>query len=528
MENKNIKPRGYALIPFLVFVLVYLLSGIILQMNGVDMAFYQMPAPVASFVGIIVAFIMFSGTIEEKFDTFVAGCGDSNIIIMCLIYILAGAFSAVATASGGRDAVVNAGLSVVPPNLIAAGIFIIAAFMSTSTGTSVGTISALGLIAIGLGDGAGLNPALVLGALVGGSMFGDNLSVISDTTIAATRTQNCDMKDKFRMNFKIALPAAIITVILLVIFGRPDVTPNIETGPIDIVKILPYLFVLIAALVGVNVFLVLTGGIVFSGALLLFENGFDVINLATEIYGGFTGMFEIFLLSMLTGGLSYMVTKEGGLEWMVQKIRKSIKGKKSAELGISALVAGLDAAVANNTVAIIISGPVAKELCNNYKVDPRRSASLLDTFSCVMQGFIPYGAQLLIAAGFSEGAVSPIEVMPFLWYQFILGIVALLSIYVPFTRAKDKWNFEYDVPESKVEDAKLHRKNVNINDAVVNADFEMTNNGEVLETQGTNRVDNINNSKADDITVVETTSKANGEVVETTIIEERHEEKIDK
>ena len=456
-HNKKVQPRGYALIPFLVFILVYLLSGIILQRQGVDMAFYQMPAPVASFVGIIVAFLMFKGTIDEKFNTFVQGCGDENIIIMCLIYILAGAFSAVATASGGRDAVVNAGLSVIPPNLISAGIFIIAAFMSTSTGTSVGTISALGTIALGLGEGAGLNPALVLGALIGGSMFGDNLSIISDTTIAATRTQNVDMRDKFRMNFKIALPAALITIVLLAIFGRPDVAPVIETGPIEIIKILPYLFVLIAALAGMNVFLVLTGGIVFSGVLLLTQNGFDVIALSRSIYEGFSGMFEIFLLSMLTGGLSYMVTKEGGLEWVIQKIRKSIRGEKTAEVGISALVGLADVAVANNTVAIIITGPVAKELCNNYKVDPRRSASLLDTFSCVFQGFIPYGAQLLIAAGFSAGAVSPIEIMPFLWYQFILAIVALISIYVPFTRASDPWNFEYDVPESKVEEVKAQQ-----------------------------------------------------------------------
>lgn len=458
--NEKVQPRGYALIPFIVFILVYLLSGLILQYQGVEMAFYQMPAPVASFIGIIVAFIMFKGSIDEKFNTFVRGCGDENIIIMCLIYILAGAFSAVATASGGRDAVVNAGLSIIPPNLISAGVFIIAAFMSTSTGTSVGTISALGTIALGLGEGAGLNPALVLGALIGGSMFGDNLSIISDTTIAATRTQNVDMKDKFRMNFKIALPAALLTVILLAIFGRPDVAPVIETGPIDIVKILPYLFVLIAALAGMNVFLVLTGGIIFSGILLLMNNGFDVINLASEIYAGFSGMFEIFLLSMLTGGLSYMVTKEGGLEWVIQKIRKSIRGEKTAEVGISALVGLADVAVANNTVAIIITGPVAKELCNNYKVDPRRSASLLDTFSCVFQGFIPYGAQLLIAAGFSGGAVSPIEIMPFLWYQFILAIVAIVSIYVPFTKAKDPWNFEHDVPESKVGDLQAEGLNI--------------------------------------------------------------------
>lgn len=456
-NNINRKPRGYALIPFLVFILVYLLSGIILQNRGVEMAFYQMPAPVASFVGIIVAFIMFKGTIDEKFETFVAGCGDENIIIMCIIYILAGAFSGVATATGGVDSVVNLGLTVIPANFIAAGIFIISAFMAISTGTSVGTISAIGPIAVGFAQGSGLNMALVIGCLIGGAMFGDNLSVISDTTIAATRTQNVEMKDKFRMNFKIALPAAIVTIVLLLIFGRPEVPPQVKELPYNIVEILPYLFVLIAALAGMNVFLVLTGGIVFSGILLLFQTGGDFIALAQAIYGGFEGMFEIFLLSMLTGGLSYMVQKEGGLDWLIGKIQKSIKGEKSAEAGISALVALADAAVANNTVAIIISGPIAKELSNTYKVDPRRSASLLDTFSCVMQGFIPYGAQLLIAASFTAGALSPIEIMPYLWYQFILAIVAIISIVVPYTAAKDKWNYEYDVPESEVAKVKAER-----------------------------------------------------------------------
>lgn len=455
MENKNrVEAKGYALIPFIVFVLIYLLSGIILQRMGVEMAFYQLPAPVASFIGIIVAFILFKGSIEEKFDSFVKGCGNENIIIMCIIYLLAGAFAAVAGASGGVDAVVNLGLSIVPPEFICAGIFLIAAFMSLSIGTSVGTISAIGPIAVGLGQNSGLSMAMILGCLVGGAMFGDNLSIISDTTIAATRTQNVEMKDKFRMNFKIALPSAIITAILFLIFARPEVSPKIETGPIEFIKILPYLFVLFAALAGVNVFVVLTGGILFSGILLLSQNGFDFIALAKEIYGGFTNMTEIFLLSMLTGGLSYLVTKEGGLEWIIQKIRKSIRGPKTAELGIAGLVSLADAAVANNTVAIIITGPISKELSNHYKVDPRRTASLLDSFSCVMQGIIPYGAQMLIAAGFSNGAVSPVEIIPFLWYPFILGIVSLLSIYIPFINTKDPWNFEEDMPQSKIETVK--------------------------------------------------------------------------
>lgn len=453
--DHNLRPKasGVALIPFLVFIGTYLLTGMYLQAQGVDMAFYQMPAPVAAFLGVIVAFIILRGSIEEKFNTFVAGCGNENIIIMCLIYILAGAFSTVAKASGGVDSTVNLFLTFIPPQFITAGIFLMASFISLSTGTSVGTIVALGTIAVGLAEKGGLNMALVLGSLVGGAMFGDNLSVISDTTIAATRTQNVDMKDKFRMNFKIALPAAIATFVLLLIIGRPEVAPSADIGEFSILKILPYLFVLITALMGMNVFLVLTGGIIFSGIVLLLGNGFDLLALSGLIYEGFTGMFEIFLLSMLMGGLSALVTKAGGLEWLIQKIKKLIKGEKSAELGISALVSLADVATANNTVAIIITGPVAKEICNEYKVDPRRSASLLDTFSCVMQGVIPYGAQILIAAGYSNGLVSPMEIIPYLWYQLILGVLAIISIYIPYTKAKDRWNFEHDLPESKVSEA---------------------------------------------------------------------------
>lgn len=451
MEN-NLKPRanGMALIPFLVFIATYLLTGMYLQSQGVEMAFYQMPAPVAAFLGIIVAFLLLEGSIDQKFNEFVAGCGNENIIIMCLIYILAGAFSTVAKASGGVDSTVNLFLTFIPAQFVTAGIFLMAAFISLSTGTSVGTITALGAIAVGLAEKGGLNTAMVLGSLVGGAMFGDNLSIISDTTIAATRTQNVAMKDKFRMNFKIALPSAILTFVLLLIVGRPVTTPSTTIGAFNIIEILPYIFVLVTALMGMNVFLVLTGGILFSGIVLLMNNGFNLLEYTQLIYGGFSGMFEIFLLSMLMGGLSQMVTKAGGLEWLIQKVRGLIKGEKSAEVGIAALVSLADVATANNTVAIIITGPVAKEICNEYHVDPRRSASLLDTFSCVMQGVIPYGAQILMAAGFSAGTVSPMGIIPFLWYQLILAVLAIVSIYVPYTKAKDKWNFEHDLPESKV------------------------------------------------------------------------------
>ena len=446
-ENKNISAK--ALVPFLVFIFSYLLTGAILQSRGVEMAFYQVPAPVAAFLGIITAFILFKGSIDDKFDNLIAGCGDSNIIIMCLIYILAGAFSSLAKASGGVDSVVGLGLSFVPPKFLTAGVFLIACFISIATGSSVGTITALGPIALGLAESGGINIALMLGSLVGGSMFGDNLSVISDTTIAATRTQNCDMKDKFRMNAKIAFPSGLITFILLIIFARPESEPSQKILAYNIIEIIPYLFVLIVALMGVNVFLVLTCGIFLSSLVLLINNGFNLLEVAQSIWQGFTGMFEIFLLSMLIGGLSNMVAKEGGINWIISKIKKIAKGERSGEIAIGLLVSIADLAVANNTVAIIISGPIAKEMCRDMKIDPRRSASLLDTYSCVLQGIIPYAAQVLIAASFTEGALAPFEIIPYFWYQFILGIICTSSIFFPFTKAKDKRNFEYDMPESR-------------------------------------------------------------------------------
>ncbi len=428
----NKKGNGLALLPFAIFVLVYLLSGIILQIKGTEMAFYQFPAPIAAVIGIIFAFIITKGSLDDKFHIFIKGCGDDNIIIMCIIYLLAGGFSSVSSAMGGVEATVNLGLTLIPAKYITVGIFIIAAFISISTGTSVGTIVAVSPIAVELVSKAGLNLPLALGALVGGAMFGDNLSIISDTTIAATRTQEVSMKDKFRVNISFALPAALVTIILLLIFGKPVSTPETQEYTFNIIKVIPYIFVLIVALVGVNVFVVLTGGIIISGAIGLYYESFTLLEFAQETYSGFAGMFDIFLLSLLTGGLANMVSKGGGLDWLLYKVNRKIKGQKSAELGISALVALTDAATANNTVAIIVSGQLAKEISKEHKVDPRKTASLLDTFSCVMQGLIPYGAQLLIAGSSTQGLVSPVQIVPYMWYSFILVIFAIISILTPF------------------------------------------------------------------------------------------------
>lgn len=417
------------------------------------MAFYEFPATVAALVAIIVAFIMFRGSIDEKFNTFLKGSSNEDIIIMCFIFILAGAFSTVSGAMGGVESTVNFALTLIPPQYITAGIFIIACFISLATGTSVGTIVAVGPIAVGLAEGGGLNLALVVAALVGGSMFGDNMSVISDTTIAATRTQNVEMRDKFRLNLLIALPAAIITIILLIIFGKPVNVAEAGEYSYNIVKMLPYILVLVALLAGVNVFVVLTSGILSSGIIGLVYGDLTIVSLAQSINEGFNGMFELVILSLLIGGLAGMVNHAGGIQWILDKVKSTIRGRKSAEVGIAVLVSLVDMATANNTIAIIISGPIAKEISTEYEVDPRRSASLLDSFSCVMQGMIPYGGQLLIAAGLTNGAVSVVDIIPLLWYQMLLAAFAIISIYIPFTDGaikKDPWNYEDDKPMSKV------------------------------------------------------------------------------
>lgn len=426
MEHRNSSFIG--LIPLLIFVFLYLGVGIFLQLQGVEMAFYQLQSPVAMFVAIIVAFLIFKERKEEKFNTFLHGCGHQDIMTMCIIYLLAGAFAAVSKAMGGVDATVNFGLSYIPAHYIAAGLFLIAAFISTATGTSVGAIVAIGPIAVGLAEKSGVATPLILAAVLGGAMFGDNLSVISDTTIAATKTQGVEMKDKFRVNLYIAAPAALITLILLLIFGRPEHIPNMEVLSYNIWKVLPYVAVLALAIIGVNVFILLTLGIILSGVIGLYYNDFNILALSKEIYNGFLGMHEIFLLSLLTGGLAAMSAKAGGIQWLIDQIQKLIIGPKSAKVGIGCLVAITDMAVANNTVAIIINGSIAKNICEKYKVDLKESAAILDIFSCIFQGLIPYGAQMLILLGFAAGTVSSLELIPLLWYQGLLFVFTLIFI----------------------------------------------------------------------------------------------------
>ena len=428
------RSNPFALLPFIIFIAIYLGAGLYFQSAGVSMAFYQFPSVTAMFIAVLSAFCLSRDPVMFKFGIFSKGAGNDNIMTMLMIYILAGAFSAVAAAMGGRDATVNLGMSLIPPQFLTVGIFLISAFMGTATGTSMGTVAAIIPIAAGMAEKSGIPAPLILGACVSGAMFGDNLSMISDTTIAATRTQGCELKDKFKMNFLIALPAAILTIAVFLMAGTPSAVLSGNTD-YTLLKVLPYMAVLLLALLGVNVFLVLVSGIFLSGFIGLMDGTLSVISFAQQIWTGFTGMSEAFFLALFCGGISEMISYYGGIAWLIEKLQGNIHSSRTAQLGIAVLVSLVDSATANNTVAIIVSGGVAKKIAARFHVDPRKSASLLDIFSCVFQGIIPYGAQLLTAAALASQsglAITALDIVPHMWYCFFLAAFGILSIYIPF------------------------------------------------------------------------------------------------
>ena len=444
---------GLALIPLLFFIVIYLGVGIVLHSKGVEMAFYQFPSVVAMTIAVILAFLMYHKTgIDNNFKLFARGAGDENIMTMLMIFLLAGAFSSVAGAMGGVSSTANLGLAIIPPRFIVPGIFIIAAFLSTATGTSMGTVGAIVPIAYNMAKTADLNMSFVVAAVLTGAMFGDNLSMISDTTIAATRTQGVDLKDKFKTNAWISIPSALITLSLMVIFSKGGTA----TGNLDynLIKVVPYVLVLGLALLGLNVFAVLIIGIISASAVGVGTGAIGLMEVAAKIWTGYQGMIEVFILSMFVGGLAELTKHYGGLKWIIDKTSKLLKGPKSASVGIAVLAALTDAATANNTVAIIVTGEIAKEISDKYKIDPRRTASFLDIFSCIMQGFIPYGAQFLLIASLTKNAVNPTSMIPYNWYLIILGIMSLISVVFPsYNRivCKGEWNWENMKPEQEVE-----------------------------------------------------------------------------
>ena len=430
--------RGVALLPLLLFLSLFLGSGVYHQMQGTSFAFYQLSAPVAALPAILLAVLLSREKIATAIDRFIHGAGNPNIIAMCMIYLLAGAFSSVAKATGGVDATVGFALAFIPAKLLLPGIFLVAAFISTAMGTSMGTIAAIAPIALGIADSTGLSLPLVGGTVVGGAMFGDNLSIISDTTIAATRSQGCEMRDKFRVNIFIAVPAAIVTLVFLAFAGTGNVAP--EATDTSLVAVIPYLVILVLAVSGVNVFTVLSLGVVLAGIVGVFITpDYSLGTYSKNIWDGFTGMQEIFILSLLIGGLGELMHRGGGIAFLKDAIRKVIlktrkpgAEKTATEFGIAATASLTDIATANNTVAIIVSGGLAKELADDAKVDPKRSAAILDVFSCVFQGLIPYGAQTLLCASILK--ISPVAITGKIYYCMVLALCGVADILIRSNR----------------------------------------------------------------------------------------------
>lgn len=419
------RSSALALTPLLLFLALFFGAGLYFTAQGEPMGFYQLRAPVAILPALaLAAWLAHRAGLDAEVEL-LKGMGDPNIVLMCLIFLLAGAFAYVSSAVGAVDAVVALGLGALPPALILPGLFLLACFISLAIGTSMGTIAAVVPIALGVADASGLDRALVVGAVIGGAMFGDNLSVISDTTIAATRTQGAQMRDKFRENFKIALPAALATLALLLFLG--DSAPVETHGGASAWLALPYLVVLVLALAGMNVLVVLAIGLAMAGAFgIVFGDGYDAVSYVGDIWMGFDSMVEILLLSLLIGGLSALMKAGGGLEWLagaISRIAGGHRGPRTGEFSIAALSATTDVFTANNTVAILISGSVAKDIAGKHGITPRRAASILDIFACVIQGVLPYGAQILLAA--SLAAVSPLALAGKVYYCWILAVVAI-------------------------------------------------------------------------------------------------------
>lgn len=414
-----------SIFPLLIFVLVFLGFGIYYD------DFYALPSPIAALIGITAAFILLKGKINEKVDAFLKGCGDGKILTMCIIYLLAGAFATVTKATGSVDSIVNLGLNYVSPAYFPVGVFVIASFLSFASGTSVGSIVTLGPIVIALAEKSESPLGLIGASLLSGAMFGDNLSIISDTTIAATQSLGCQMKDKFRFNSKLAFPAALVTILILIVMGFNHESTAVISGnkEFNLILILPYLLVIALSLIGLNVFVVLFAGLIFAGILGFGYGSFDFIGFAKKTYEGFTSMTEIFLLSLLTGGLAAMVEKAGGISFVIKNISKIINSKKTALLGIGGLVTVANLCVANNTISIIISGKVAKEINDKYGLKPQQSASILDIFSCYVQGLIPYGAQILILISLSNFRMEYPDLVQYSFYLHILLVFTLISIF---------------------------------------------------------------------------------------------------
>ena len=421
----SVRPSALALTPLLLFLALFFGAGLYFTAQGEAMGFYQLRAPVAILPALAWAAWLAKRRGLPAGEILLRGMGDPNIVLMCLIFLLAGAFATVTKAVGAVDAVVQLGVGALPAALILPGLFVLAGLISLAIGTSMGTIAAVVPIALGVAEAAGLDAALVVGSVIGGAMFGDNLSVISDTTIAATRTQGAEMRDKFRENFRIALPAALATAVLLGFLG--DSAPVASTTSASPWLLLPYVLVLVLALIGIDVLVVLGIGLALAGLFgIWFASDYGVVEFAADTWSGFEGMTEILLLSLLIGGLGALMKEAGGLDWLaraIDRIARGHKGRRTGEFSIAAMSATADVFTANNTVAILVGGGVARDIAQQHGISPRRAASVLDIFACVPQGLLPYGAQILLAA--SLASISPLALSGKVYYCWILAAVTV-------------------------------------------------------------------------------------------------------
>ena len=415
-----------ALSPLLVFITLYLVTSIIAG------DFYKVPITVAFMVSSIYAIIILGGsTLRGRIDNYSQGASNKQMMLMIWIFVLAGAFANSAKAMGSIDATVNLTLTLLPPQMLLAGLFLAACFISLSIGTSVGTIVALTPIAAGIAQQTGTDVALMTAVVVGGSFFGDNLSFISDTTIVATSTQGCRLSDKFRVNSFIVMPAAVVIFLVYIFIGNEVNAPQ-HVAEVQPIKVIPYLMVLITAVLGMNVMAVLTLGIILTGIIGIASGSYDVFGWMGAMGDGIIGMGELIIITMMAGGMLELIKHGGGIDFIIKRMTSHIRSKRAAELTIAGLVSVVNVCTANNTVAIITVGGIAKQIGDRFGVDNRKCASILDTFSCFMQGLIPYGAQMLMAAGLAQ--LNPIAIIPYLYYPFTLGIVALLAIILRYPR----------------------------------------------------------------------------------------------
>ncbi|MBO6188699.1 MAG: Na+/H+ antiporter NhaC family protein [Prevotella sp.] len=415
-----------ALSPLILFVVMYLVTSIVAG------DFYKVPITVAFMIASIYAIIIFNGRpLHKRIDTFSRGAGTSQMMLMLWIFVLAGAFANSAKAMGSIDATVNLALMLLPSQMLMAGLFLAVCFISLSIGTSVGSIVALTPIAAGIATETDTSIAMMTAIVVGGSFFGDNLSFISDTTIMATQTQGCRLSDKFRVNSFIVIPAAVVILLVYLVLGSEITSPQ-HIEQVQYIKVVPYIVVLITAISGMNVMAVLTVGIALTGIIGVADGSFDVYGWLGAMGQGITSMGELIIITMMAGGLLEIIRQNGGIDFIIQQLTRHISTKRGAELSIAALVTLVNLCTANNTVAILTVGNISKQIGDRYGVDNRKAASILDTFSCVTQGLIPYGAQLLMAAGLAE--INPASIIPYQYYPMAIAVAALLSILLRYPR----------------------------------------------------------------------------------------------